>query len=253
MIKICLKATTTAAAQQALKELTQEHQTYSESEADVIVALGGDGFMLEQLHQHTKDHKPVYGMNCGTIGFLLNDYRAHDLESRIQAAQQIKLHPFHAYVTDGLGNVVEALAINEVSLLRQTGQIAKLAIQIDGVVRMKELMCDGLIVATPAGSTAYNLSAGGPILPLGSRMMALTPLSAFRPRRWHGAILPRRMVVEIEILQPEKRPVNALIDNIEIKDVRHIRLEDESDNCPVLLCDPGHGLEERILQEQFTS
>jgi NAD+ kinase len=221
-------------------------------EAQVIVALGGDGFMLETLHDTLRSSKPIYGMNRGSLGFLLNDYAEDHLLERINAAERAVIHPLAMTATDAAGRVHEGLAINEVSMLRQTHQTAKLKLFIDGKVRMPELVCDGVLVATPAGSTAYNLSAHGPIVPLGGRVLALTPISAFRPRRWRGALVPHTCEVVIEVLEPEKRPVAAVADSYEVRHVARVRIVENRDISLVMLFDAGRSLEERVLTEQFS-
>ncbi len=230
----------------------------NQAEIDVIVALGGDGFMLETLHQYASLHKPIFGLNRGTVGFLMNHYQKEDfitreaLFYRLNKAQLVKLHPLEMVCTTTEGEQC-ALAINEVSLLRQTRQAAKLKISIDNVVRLAELVADGIILTTPAGSTAYNLSAHGPILPLGSNLLALTPLSPFRPRRWRGALLPHTAVVKIDILEPRKRPVSAVADFTEVRNIQSVTIRERQDIVLNLLFDSEHNLEERILKEQFLS
>ena len=227
------------------------------AQAQIIVALGGDGFMLETLH-HALDQdghqpKPIYGMNCGSVGFLMNDFREDDLLERISAAEEAIIHPLAMTAVDRSGKVWNALAINEVSLLRQTYQTAKLRILIDGKARMPELACDGVMVATPAGSTAYNLSAHGPIIPLDASVMALTPISAFRPRRWRGALLAHTAKVAIEVLEAEKRPVSAVADNFEVRDVVRVEVAEDRATSLRMLFDAGRSLEERVLAEQFSA
>ena len=219
--------------------------------ADVIVALGGDGFLLETLHRCVERRLPIYGMNCGSVGFLLNDFQEEDLASRVVAARTVILHPLRMRATTVDGTVHEALGINEVSVLRQTRQTAKLRITVDGIVRMPELICDGAIVSTPAGSTAYNLSAHGPIIPLGAGILALTPISAFRPRRWRGALLPQRARIVLDMLELAKRPVSAVADSTEVRDVARVEIAEDRSVSLHLLFDPGKTLEERILKEQF--
>ena len=221
------------------------------AEADVIVALGGDGFMLETLHATEDLPAPVYGMNRGTIGFLMNTYSEADLADRLEAAEEEVINPLSMRAMDPDGNRHKLLAINEVSLLRQTAQSAPVRIAVDSRVRMDELVCDGIMVATPAGSTAYNLSAHGPILPIGSNMLAMTPISAFRPRRWRGALLRHDARVDIEILAPDRRPVSASADNQEVRDIVRVSVEADHSSRLTLLFDPGHALDERILTEQF--
>lgn len=221
-------------------------------EADVVVALGGDGLMLETLHRFLARGTPIFGMNCGSVGFLLNEYRDEGLRERLARAERVTLHPLRMVARDRDGSVHQALAINEVSLLRETRQAAKLAIAVDGVVRLPELICDGALVATPAGSTAYNLSAHGPIIPLGSGILALTPISAFRPRRWRGALLPHGARIGFEVLEADKRPVSAVADYTEVRHVARVDITEDRTLSLTLLFDPEHNLEERILKEQFT-
>lgn len=228
---------------------------YGEAEpeaADVIVALGGDGFMLEVLHLPLARRIPIYGMNRGSVGFLMNDYAEEGLIGRIAAAERAVIHPLTMTATDGEGRRFTAMAVNEVSLLRQTRQTAKLRILIDGTVRMEELSCDGALVATPAGSTAYNLSAHGPIVPLEARVLALTPISAFRPRRWRGALLPHAAQVSFQVLEPGKRPVSAVADNFEVRDVVEVQVAEDTAATMTMLFDAGRGLQERVLAEQFS-
>jgi len=231
--------------------LQEKYGAAAPDEADVIVALGGDGFMLQTLHRHMNLEIPIYGMNQGTVGFLMNSFEADGLLDRIDRAKTTVLHPLRMKATQESGSMQEALAINEVSLLRQSRQAARISISIDGRVRIPELVCDGVLVATPGGSTAYNLSAHGPILPLDAGVMALTPISAFRPRRWRGALLPRNAKVEFEILDPYKRPVSAVADTTEVRDVVVVSIYEDRDIALRLLFDPEHNLEERILNEQF--
>lgn len=240
-------------AQSALSVMQMRYGNIPPEEADVIVALGGDGFMLETLHHYIGQNIPIYGMNRGTIGFLMNTYNEHNMMERLDRAQEVRLHPLHmtAYTRDG--QICEASAINEVSLLRESRQAAKLRVYVDNTVRLEEMICDGILLSTPAGSTAYNLSAHGPIIPLEAGILALTPISAFRPRRWRGALLPHLAVVNIEVLDNAKRPVSAVADYTEVRDVARVNIrEDRSVSLP-LLFDREHGLEERMLAEQFTS
>lgn len=238
-------------AQEAAERLRRRYPSVPVDEADVIVALGGDGFMLETLHAHLERHVPIYGMNKGTVGFLMNDYVEDDLPARVRDAAEASIHPLAMRAVRRDGQVVEALAINEVALLRQTRQAAKIRVSIDGRVRLSELVCDGVLVATPAGSTAYNLSAHGPILPVSSNVLALTPISAFRPRRWRGAILPREAVVRFEVVDPGMRPVSATADTTEARDVVEVAIREDRSVALTMLFDREHGLEERILKEQF--
>ena len=251
--RICFLASDAEEAQEALRSLRHRYGHVPAEKADVIVALGGDGFMLHTLHGTMDLSAPVYGMNRGTVGFLMNDYDAEDLPARLARARKAVINPLRMEAVDVGGKSHQALAINEVALLRETRQAAKIRIWLDGEVQMDELICDGIMVATPAGSTAYNLSAHGPILPIRARLMALTPISVFRPRRWRGAILPWEAKVTFEILSYEKRPVSATADYIEVRDVREVRVAAEPEIEIRLLYDPGHGLEERLLREQFAS
>jgi len=220
-------------------------------EADVVVALGGDGLMLQTLHRTMRLGTPIYGMHQGSIGFLMNDYHEDGLLERLQAAEISIIHPLQMRATDCEGVQSEALAINEVSLLRQRYQAAKLRISIDEKVRLEQLVCDGVLVATPAGSTAYNLSASGPILPLDAHLLALTAISPFRPRRWRGALLPNTACVKIEVLEADKRPVSAVADHTEIRHVSFVHIKERDDICLKLMFDQGRALDERILAEQF--
>lgn len=250
--RIAFVASRSEPAQQALAQLTRQYPAVPVREADVIVSLGGDGFMLHTLHRYAAERKiPVFGMKLGTVGFLMNLYREDGLLARLAAAQQAVLHPLKMKVVGESGGLHSALAINEVSLLRQTKQAAKLRITVDGVVRVEELICDGALLATAAGSTAYNLSAYGPILPLGSDVLALTPISPFRPRRWRGAIVRRSAVVRFEVLDHYKRPVSATADATEVRDVVEVEVAESPSDAVTVLFDPEHSLEERILSEQF--
>ena len=238
-------------ASRAAKKLTNLHGNAPISEADVVVVLGGDGTMLETLHASFENGMPIYGMNRGTVGFLMNEYKESNLYDRLNSAQTVTLHPLEMKTLDVHGKESQSLCINEVALLRQTRQAAKLRISIDHQIRMQELICDGTLIATPAGSTAYNLSAHGPIIPLGSELLALTPISAFRPRRWRGALLPSTVKIEIEIREPRKRPVSAVADDTEIRGVKRVTVCQKHSITLNLLFDPEHNLEERILNEQF--
>ncbi len=249
--RIAFLATEDNEAQEALARLSSRYGNIPPAEAEIIVALGGDGFMLQTLQTHIDGDVPIYGMNRGSIGFLMNRYDEEDLPERLERAEPVRLHPLRMTTTSASGVEQEALAINEVSLLRQTRQAAKLRISIDGRVRLEELICDGILVATPAGSTAYNLSAHGPIIPMGAGLLALTPISAFRPRRWRGALLPQTAQVGLEVLEPAKRPVSATAGHTEIRDVVHVDVGQVDDLSVTLLCDPEHNFEERILKEQF--
>jgi NAD+ kinase len=249
--RIAFVAAPTDEARAAQAELKSRYGDAPIEEATVIVALGGDGFMLRTLHRHIARGLPVYGMKLGTIGFLMNHHHADDLPQRLARAQETPLRPLVTEVVSESGSTVTALAFNEVSLLRQTKQIAHLRVSLNGSVKIEELMCDGIIVSTPAGSTAYNFSAHGPILPLGSQLLAMTPISAFRPRRWRGAIIPAVTDIKIDILDPYKRPVSATADSNEVRDVVEVRIRESREQTMTLLFDPEHNLEERILNEQF--
>ena len=249
--KIAFVAADSTAAKRACQRLRKQFGTVALDNADAVVVLGGDGTMLETLHRLFDHQVPIYGMNRGTIGFLMNEFRVSGLKRRLESAQKVELHPLRMDVTTVGGERSHAYCINEVALLRQTRQAAKLRISIDGKIRMPELICDGAVVATPAGSTAYNLSAHGPIIPLGAELLALTPISAFRPRRWRGALLPSSVSVLLEIQEPKKRPVSAVADYTEIRDVRRVRIRQDNDVTMTLLFDSEHNLEERILNEQF--
>jgi NAD+ kinase len=239
-------------AQAALAELTALHGNCDPLEADVVVALGGDGLMLQTLHQNMRTGKPIYGMHRGTVGFLMNEFSTRDLRARIDAARESVIHPLLMRAIDVCGTVHLHHAINEVALFRQIHQAARLRILIDERERMAELIADGIMVATPAGSTAYNLSAQGPILPINAALLALTPISAFRPRRWRGALLPNTAHVVIEVLEGDKRPVAAVADHDEVRDVRRVQVMSDRSISMRMLFDPGHSLEERILREQFS-
>jgi len=251
-MKVAFAAARGPRAQRALRTLVERYGQNRPEDADVIVALGGDGFMLETLHQFIETGTPVYGMHRGTVGFLMNDYGEKGLRERLQRAETVTLHPLRMTAVTMAGMTEDGLAINEVSLLREQRQAAKIRIEVDGVVRIEELVCDGILVSTPAGSTAYNFSAHGPILPIGSGVLALTPISAFRPRRWRGAILQHDTQVRFEILESEKRPVSAVADDYEVRDVKEVLVREDRTISLRMLFDPGHGLEERILNEQFT-
>lgn len=249
--RIHFAASTAPAAVAAYAVLTEAYGQAALDGADVVVALGGDGFMLQTLHEVQPTGLAVYGMNCGTIGFLMNTYGTDALDARLAVAEEAVIHPLamRAETTDG--GVVKALAINEVSLLRAGPQAAKLRISVDGKVRMAELVCDGALVATPAGSTAYNYSAHGPILPIGADVLTLTAMAAFRPRRWRGALLAASAVVRFDVLEPEKRPVRADCDSRAVPGVLSVEVRSEPGVAHRILFDPGHGLEERLLNEQF--
>ncbi len=249
--KIAFVASETKEAQDALKKLSARYGSAPPDKADAIVALGGDGLMLQTMHAHLNSRIPIYGMNRGSIGFLLNDYHEDNLKERLEAAETTVIHPLRMTACDKQGVKHEALAINEASLFRQIYQAAKLRITVDGKVRMDELICDGVLVSTPAGSTAYNLSAHGPILPISAPLLALTPISPFRPRRWRGALLPNDERVTIDVLEPDKRPVSAVADHTEFRDVVKVDVMEESGINIFMMFDPGHTLAERVLAEQF--
>ncbi len=240
-------------AQAARARLAHVYGSVPEDASETVVALGGDGFMLEVLHRNLETRRPIYGMNCGSVGFLMNDFAEERLPERIAAAEPTVIHPLSMVADCVGGGRYEALAINDVSLLRETRQTAKLRILIDGRVRMEELICDGALVATPAGSTAYNLSAHGPIIPLDAQVLALTPISAFRPRRWRGALLPHDAEVVFEILEADKRPVSAVADNVEARNVARVRVVENRAIALTMLFDAGRGLPERMLAEQFAT
>jgi len=249
--KIAFVASDHAEAQGALQRLTKRYGNAAAEDADVIVALGGDGLMLETLHRFMRSGIPIYGMHRGSVGFLMNDHNEDALMERLAGAQITRIHPLAMVATDRHGDEHSRLAINEVSMFRATHQAAKLKISVDGKVRMAELVSDGALVATPAGSTAYNLSLQGPIIPIEAPLMALTPISPFRPRRWRGALLSNKAHIAFEVLEPDKRPINAAADNDEIERVTHVYVEEERTIELLMLFDPGHSLDERILSEQF--
>ncbi|KFN44644.1 inorganic polyphosphate/ATP-NAD kinase [Arenimonas oryziterrae DSM 21050 = YC6267] len=251
--RIAFLASPTPEAQEALALMTKTHGQRQPEDADVICALGGDGFMLQTLHRHGERNVPVFGMKLGTVGFLMNQYRAGELVERLHAAEPAVLRPLEMAATTEAGPTMSSLAYNEVSLLRQTRQAAHLRVHLNGQVRLDELVCDGALVATPAGSTAYNFSAHGPILPLGSSVIALTPIAAFRPRRWRGALLRADTQIKIEVLDPYKRPVSATADSHEVRNVVEVTIRESQDRTVTLLFDPEHNLEERILNEQFVT
>ena len=238
-------------ARRALNRLAKIYGQSTVEQADVIVALGGDGLMLQTLHRFMSSGKAIYGMNRGSVGFLMNDYNDKRLRERIRAAELTTVRPLSMTATDQTGSVHKAMAFNEVSFLRQTHQTASLRISIDGRVRLEELKCDGILLATPIGSTAYNLSAYGPILPINSPLLALTPISPFRPRRWRGAIIPHQARVTIECLESEKRPVAAVADHLEVRNICKVEIAEDRKRSARLLFDPGHSLAERVLAEQF--
>jgi NAD+ kinase len=249
--RIAFVASDAPDARVALERLVQRYGNVPVSSADAIVALGGDGLILQTLHAHMHDRLPVYGMNRGSVGFLTNDYRDDDLLGRLARAEVSTIHPLTMWAVDRSGKVHTWLAINEVHLFRETHQAAKLRVSIDDKVRLEELICDGALVATPAGSTAYNFSVFGPILPINASLLALTPISAFRPRRWRGALLPNEAKIQFDVLEADKRPVSAVADHTSTRSVTRVEVEQASDIDLLLLFDPGHNLDERILSEQF--
>ncbi|MEM8750131.1 MAG: NAD kinase [Pseudomonadota bacterium] len=249
--RIAFISNATESAKSACADLKARYDHVPAGEADIVVALGGDGFMLETQLEYMDSGKPVYGMNKGTTGFLMNEFRTDGLFERLQKALRARIHPLVMTAVDSEGKTHRATAFNEVSVFRQSAQAARLRIDIDGKPRMDALVCDGIMVATPQGSTAYNLSAHGPILPLKAPLLALTPVSAFRPRNWRGALLSNRATVRITALEPEKRPINAVADNTEIKSAVEVTVHEDRNSTGILLFDPDHSWEERILDEQF--
>jgi NAD+ kinase len=250
--RIAFEAASTPVAIEARNRLVSLYGNCSLQQADVIVPLGGDGFMLETIHRALEVNKPVYGMNRGSVGFLMNTYDEDDLLGRLGRAQAAELNPLRMHAVTVTGSVEEALAFNEVSLLRQIRQAAKIRITIDGRVRLAELSCDGVLISTPAGSTAYNLSAHGPIVPLSANLLPLTPISSFRPRRWRGALLPSTVEVLFEVLETDKRPTAAVADFTEVRDVASVAVSLDRNVAVTVLFDPDQGLSERIIVEQFT-
>jgi NAD+ kinase len=249
--RVAFVASDAEAAQLALVDLRRKYGTIDPDSADVIVPLGGDGFMLETLHRFFGKGVPIFGMHRGSVGFLMNPYLLDGLVERLAAAQPVMLHPLEMTTWDERGNVEAAIAFNEVSLLRETRQGAKLKVSVDGVVRLEELMADGILLSTPVGSTAYNLSAHGPIIPLDAEILALTPISAFRPRRWRGALLSHRTKVRIDCLETDKRPMSAVADFTEVRDITAVEIEEKSDVSMTLLFDREANLQERVFKEQF--
>lgn len=251
-MKLSFIAAQTLVAQSARQRLISQYGDCSAKDASVIVALGGDGLMLECLHQVLGTSMPVYGMNCGSVGFMMNEYNEVDLQLRIGRALPSVLHPLRMHAVTASGVIEEAMALNEVSLLREGRQAAKIRISIDQRERLSELICDGVLISTPAGSTAYNLSAHGPIVPLSANLLPLTPISAFRPRRWRGALLPSTVDVLFEVLEPDKRPVAAVADFTEVRDVISVAVNEDRSLGATVLFDPDRALSERIITEQFT-
>ena len=251
--RICFLAAPTPLAQVTRTQLSTRYGDVPFDSCDLVVCLGGDGFMLETLHHILGRNVAAYGMNCGSVGFLMNAFNEDDLLARLSRAQAATLHPLRMHAVTTTGRVEEALALNEVSLLRQLRQAAKIRITVDGRVRLAELICDGVLVSTPAGSTAYNLSAHGPIVPLSANLLPLTPISAFRPRRWRGALLASTVEVLFEVLEAEKRPVAAVADFTEVREVISVAVSEDRSIAARVLFDPDQGLSERIIAEQFTA
>jgi NAD+ kinase len=249
---IAFVAAETPAGRAAREELERLYPSKSPADADVIVALGGDGFMLQTIHRFMEHGKPIYGMNRGSVGFMMNPYKTDDLIEMIRNAEVARLHPLSMNAELESGGKIELQAMNEVSMLRQTRQAAKLRVSVDGIVRLAEMTCDGVLVATPSGSTAYNLSAHGPILPLDAGVLALTPISVFRPRRWRGALIPRAARVRFEVLEAEKRPVSAVADSTEVRDVVQVEVAENRNITVEILFEAGQSLSERNLAEQFS-
>jgi NAD+ kinase len=249
--RVAFVASDAEAAQQALAELQRRYGAGEPERAEIIVPLGGDGFMLETLHRFIASGKPIFGMHRGSVGFLMNPYRLEGLYERLAAAQPVQLHPLEMTAWQEDGPCQRAIAFNEVSLLRESRQAAKLRVSVDEVVRLEELMADGILLSTPVGSTAYNLSAHGPIIPLGAGILALTPISAFRPRRWRGALLPHGARVRIDALETDKRPVSAVADFTEVRDITSVAIHENRDIAMTLLFDREFNLEERVFKEQF--
>jgi len=250
--KLAFVASSTPDSTDAAERLRGRYDHVDPGEADIIVAIGGDGFMLQTLHDFIDRDVPIFGLNRGSVGFLMNEFDVESLPQRVAAAVEVQLRPLKMIATTAGGERHEAIAINEVSLLRQTRQTAKIEISVDGVQRMAELAADGVLVATPAGSTAYNSSVYGPIIPMGADLLALTAISAYRPRRWRGALLPHDVVVEFTVLEPDKRPVSAVADHTEVRNVARVQVTENRDLFLRLLFDAEHNLEERILVEQFS-
>ena len=250
-LNIAFVAGPTPKAQDARTRLAARYGDAPPGEAEVIVALGGDGLMLQTLHGFMNSGKPIYGMNCGSVGFLMNEYGEDGLIERLEVAERTLIRPLLMRALCVSGREHVGRAVNEVSLLRQTHQTAKLRISVDGKVQLEELLCDGVLVSTPVGSTAYNLSAHGPILPIDSPLLAVTPISAFRPRRWRGALLHKDAKIRIGVLEPEKRPVSACADHDEVRNVVSVGVEEDAASSMLMMFDPGHNLDERILAEQF--
>ena len=238
-------------AKEALKVLIKRYDQTKLELSDVIIAIGGDGMLLKALRNSIEKNKPVFGLNKGNVGFLMNELSFDNLENRIQTARKVKMHPLFMSAHKINGNIFTELAVNEVSILRQTHQAAHLKITVDKKERLNELVCDGILVSTPIGSTAYNLSARGPIIPLNANILALTPISSFRPRRWRGALLPQRVKIRIEVLNFDTRPVSATADNVEARDIKYIEITTDKTKKLTILHDSDHSLDERIMKEQF--
>ena len=238
-------------AKEALKVLIKRYDQTKLELSDVIIAIGGDGMLLKALRNSIEKNKPVFGLNKGNVGFLMNELSFDNLENRIQTARKVKMHPLFMSAHKINGNIFTELAVNEVSILRQTHQAAHLKITVDKKERLNELVCDGILVSTPIGSTAYNLSARGPIIPLNANILALTPISSFRPRRWRGALLPQRVKIRIEVLNFDTRPVSATADNVEARDIKYIEISTDKTKKLTILHDSNHSLDERIMKEQF--
>jgi NAD+ kinase len=249
--RIAFLASDSTEARRAFSRLSKTYGNVDLKNADCVVALGGDGLMLQSLHEIMPIGLPIYGMNRGSVGFLMNDYSEKNLLQRLADAEQTTIRPLKMTAITHDGKKHQAIAFNEVSLLRQRSQAAKIRIAVDDHIRVEELICDGLLVATPVGSTAYNLSAHGPILPIGSPLLALTPISAFRPRRWRGAILPHKAIVKLTVIESEKRPVAAVADHLEVRNVTTVEIAEDKKRSVKILFDPGHSLAERVLNEQF--
>ena len=238
-------------AKEALKVLIKRYDQTKLELSDVIIAIGGDGMLLKALRNSIEKNKPVFGLNKGNVGFLMNELSFDNLENRIQTARKVKMHPLFMSAHKINGNIFTELAVNEVSILRQTHQAAHLKITVDKKERLNELVCDGILVSTPIGSTAYNLSARGPIIPLNANILALTPISSFRPRRWRGALLPQRVKIRIEVLNFDTRPVSATADNVEARDIKYIEISTDKTKKLTILHDSDHSLDERNMKEQF--
>lgn len=250
-IKLHFTASNAPSSVQAFQDLISRYGQVAAGDADIIVPIGGDGFMLQTIHAHMNTGQKIYGLNRGSVGFLMNEYGQHDLPGRIVQAEEETISPLAMTAEDIHGEIINALAINEVSLFRQSYQAAKIKITVDSKTRLQELVCDGIMLATPAGSTAYNLSAQGPIIPLDAPLLALTPVSPYRPRRWRGALLPNHVKVKFDIIEQSKRPVNAVADHTEVKSVRHVSVQLSTVHKATVLFDPNHSWDERILAEQF--